>query len=165
MRAQGRPRVTTYALPLLLATAACEHGVDASGTVTIPLPVQGLFDRDRPGVVTLEVQIPSLGTLRQGVAALCDPLAMDRTVPGKLFTLGCARAETAIVTTWAAFAPAGQAVDCTPGAPVPTVTGPARMDMLAADEQQVAVSRYGGLLGCSDGEIPFALTLKGTAQP
>jgi hypothetical protein len=161
MRPQGQPRRTFHALVIALAAAACEHGVDATGTVTVPLHVQRLFSASSPGAVQLEVQLPSLGTLRGWVAVLCDPGALDRSVPGKLFTLGCAPTDTATVSAWAALVPAGQPVDCTAGAPLPAGEGPPRAEALASDERTVPVNRYGGLLGCSDGDVPFTLTLKG----
>ena len=86
---------------VLLGAAACEHGVDLEGTVTVPVEVQELFSADAPGQLVVVATVPTVGELRDDRSVFCVPQDQDRRVQVKTFDFGCAPAGTVTVSAYA----------------------------------------------------------------
>jgi len=159
----------TKRLVLVVATvllgAACEHGVDLDGTVTVPVDVQQLFSADAPGQLFVVSTVPTVGELRDDRAVFCVPQDQDRRVSVKAFDFGCAPAGTVTVSAYALPRTADR-IDCAGLAPVPMngvhgreLFDPA--DAVASGSVEAPI-RGGGDSGCNDGTIPFSITLART---
>jgi len=163
----------TKQLVLVVATvlsgAACEHGVDLDGTVTVPVDVQQLFSADAPGQLFVVSTVPTVGELRDERTVFCVPQDQDRRVSVKAFDFGCAPAGTVTVSAYALPRTADR-IDCAGLAPVPMqgsyggreVFDPA--DAVASGSVEAPI-RGGGDSGCNDGTIPFSITLARTQAP
>jgi hypothetical protein len=147
---------------VLLAAAACEHGVDLGGTVTVPVDVQGLFSAEAPGQLFVVTTVPTIGELRDDRSVFCIPQDQDRRVQVKAFDFGCAPAGIVTVSAYA-LPRTTDRIDCAGLAPIPMqgvygreVFDPADAVATASIEAPI---RGGGDSGCNDGSIRFALTL------
>src|SRR4051794_3488887 len=157
----------TKGFVLVVATAllgaACEHGVDLDGTVTVPVDVQQLFSADAPGQLFVVTTVPTVGELRDDRSVFCVPQEQDRRLSVKAFDFGCAPAGTVTVSAYALPRTADR-IDCAGMTPVPVqgthggreLFDPA--DAVASGTVEAPI-RGGDDSGCNDAVIPFSITL------
>ena len=74
--------VACAALPL----AACEHGIDLQGKVSVPAHVQQMFSAQHPGELVVKAQIPGQSDITAPSVILCEPVAGDRVIDVKTLT-------------------------------------------------------------------------------
>ncbi len=148
---------------VLLGTAACEHGVDLEGTVTVPVDVQELFSADAPGQLFVVTTVPEVGEIRDDQTVFCLPQDQDRRVSVKAAQLGCAPAATVTVFAYAIPRTTAQ-IDCASMKAVPKDPRSGWEVYNVADAVAVASVEArilgGGEGACSDGRIEFSLTLQ-----
>ena len=148
---------------VLLGTAACEHGVDLEGTVTVPVDVQELFSADAPGQLFVVTTVPEVGEIRHEQTVFCLPQDQDRRVSVKAAQLGCAPAGTVTVFAYAIPRTTAQ-IDCASMTAVQRQGVYGRETFNTADAVAVASVEApilgGGNSGCNDGRIAFSLSLQ-----
>jgi len=152
--------IATAALPL----AACEHGLDLQGTVSVPAKVQQMFSAQHPGELVVTAQVPGQPDITAPSVILCEPASGDRVLDVKfLQQRACASEEPVLVSAWVVPRTANE-VSCS-GAPA--TARPARA---ASPAEAVAVARAVVPISiapmdessCKDGTISFAFTLAPT---
>src|SRR5207248_6811628 len=80
--------------------AACEHGIDLSGKVSVPGDVQRMFSAQHPGELVVKAQIPGQPDINAPSVILCEPVGAERVVDVKVVKRGCATDATALSSAW-----------------------------------------------------------------
>jgi hypothetical protein len=148
--------VACAALPL----AACEHGIDLQGKVSVPTQVQQMFSAQHPGELVVKAQIPGQPEITAPSVILCEPVAGERVIDVKTLKLGCASENSALVSAWVVPRTALE-VSCTAPPPQPRPTEVSQsMNAVAFARAVVPVNvETMAPTACKDGSISFALTL------
>jgi hypothetical protein len=83
----------------VLTLAACEHGIDLTGQVSVPASVQRMFSADRPGELIVRVKAPEKTFAWTALdELLCAPGDADKAFPIRQFWFGCAVPEVVMVS-------------------------------------------------------------------
>jgi len=142
-----------------VAPAACEHGIELQGKVSVPGDVQRMFSSQHPGELVVKAQIPGQPDITAPSVILCEPVAGERVVDVKVLKLGCASEANALVTAWVIPRTANE-VSCREPPPssrqpdlLPEGAVASARALVSVDVEREAVAR------CKDGSISFALTL------
>jgi hypothetical protein len=148
--------VACAALPL----AACEHGIDLQGQVSVPAQVQQMFSAQHPGELVVKAQIAGQSEILAPSVILCEPVAGDRVIDVKTLKLGCAREDSALVSAWVVPRTAAE-VSCTapPRQPRPEDASPSTNAVASARAVVPVNVPTMAPTACKDGSISFALTL------
>jgi hypothetical protein len=148
--------VAAAALPL----AACEHGIDLQGKVSVPAPVQQMFSAQHPGELVVTAAIPGQPEITAPSVILCEPMAGERVIDVKTLKLGCASEESALVSAWVVPRTA-QEVSCTSPPPQPRPPDAKQSTNAVAFARAVVPVNVATMApaACKDGSISFALTL------
>jgi len=142
-----------------VALAACHHGIDLQGKVSVPGEVQRMFSAQHPGELVVKAQIPGQPDINAPSVILCEPVGAERVVDVKVLKLGCATDATALISAWVIPRTANE-VSCS--APPPASRRPdlAPLDVVASGRALVSVNvGTESPTSCKDGSISFALTL------
>ena len=143
-----------------VAPAACEHGIDLQGKVSVPGDVQRMFSSQHPGELVVKAQIPGQPDITAPSVILCEPVSgADRVVDVKVLKLGCASEANALVSAWVIPRTANE-VSCLASPPssrkpdlLPESAVASARALVSVNVEAEAVAR------CKDGSISFALTL------
>jgi len=148
-------RLRSFLVATFSLLAACEHGVDVVGTVTVPPDVQAFFSDALPGRVIVQAEVPNVTFMRTPLGILCSPSTQPRQLPVKLFTFGCGVEGDATITAWAASVPSTERVACDDTGPYAGfASDPLPEGIHASAEKQVSVD-VSGWMGCKDGYVDF----------
>jgi hypothetical protein len=160
------PQLRLIALAAALPLAACEHGIDLQGQVSVPAQVQQMFSAQHPGELVVTAKIPGQPDITAPSVILCEPQSGDRVIDVKTLKLGCARDDTALISAWIIPRTANE-VSCS--APPPrsrSAEAPQSADAVAVGRTVVPVNvATMDASSCKDGSISFALTLAPARSP
>jgi len=137
---------------LFLSTTACEQAVSIQGQVQVPLEVQRLFSRERPGRV---VAWWEHGGGPQHLITLCGEDTANLSTPFQITSFGCV--WESVVVAMADLVPAASVATVTCGGVDSTTGGALRTDALAEAEAIVFAGKKSG--SCRSGETTVSLTL------
>jgi hypothetical protein len=154
------PQLRLIALAAALPLAACEHGIDLQGQVSVPAQVQQMFSAQHPGELVVTAQIPGLPDITAPSVILCAPAASERVIDVKVLKVACASEDTALISAWVVPRTANE-VSCTAAPPHPrSADAPQSSDAVALARAVVPV-RIAAMdpAACKDGSISFAVTL------
>lgn len=159
MRPLAPPRLIAFVFTLL-PLAACEHGIDLQGKVSVPAQVQEMFSAQHPGELVVTAQIPGMPDITAPSVILCEPMSGERVVDVKYLKVACAGEDTALVSAWVVPRTANE-VSCTQPASKPRAAdAPQSSDAVAYARTVVPVSVAAmDAAACKSGSISFALTL------
>ena len=141
-----------------VAPAACEHGIDLQGKVSVPGDVQRMFSSQHPGELVVKAQIPGQPDITAPSVILCEPVSGERVVDVKVLKLGCASEANVLVSAWVIPRAANEVSCREPPASRPPDLLPegavaSARALVSVNVEKEAVAR------CRDGSISFALTL------
>ncbi len=143
--------------------SACEHGIDVTGRVVVPVAVQQRFSASRQGRVLVEALVPGMGgsggSQRWQVGVLCDPASADRELPLRQFEFGCAPGGQATIEAFAVPVPAAQTVACDAPAVPFTFDDAVKGTAVATGMQAPSERVEAGLGSCHDGSVAVDVTL------
>jgi hypothetical protein len=159
LRSALRPSMTALLACAAAALAACEHGIDLQGKVSLPSDVQQMFSSQHPGELVVKAQIPGQPDITAPGVILCEPIGGDRVVDVKVTKLGCASEDTALVSAWIVPRAATE-VSCGAAPPPSSTSELSQSNAIASARAVVSVSvATMSPTSCRDGSISFALTL------
>jgi hypothetical protein len=140
------------------ALAACEHGIDLHGKVSVPADVQNMFSAEHPGELVIKAEIPGQPEITAPGVILCESTSGARVIDVKVLKLACASEDTALVSAWIVPRTADQ-VSCGARPPASPPAELMQSNALAYARAIVPVNIAAAPSSCRDGSIAFALTL------
>jgi hypothetical protein len=149
-------RVTLVAM--MLALAGCEHTVDLSGRVVVPVPVQQMFSAAHPGLLMMKAELHRGRPLRFYSVVLCAPTDGELVLEVHSIRFGCATPGAAEISASVVF-DTHELLSCEGPAPISFGPDPAPGTVVASGEAQAPMAIAWGWMGCKSGSGSFALHL------